>query len=131
MYQLALKTLLLCTIPKAVEETWNYLFGDTPTETPTVKKKKRKAPDYTDITQEHWDWLYNAQQDAHTWNASCKPGQKITQIEIAQAFNREFGTSKSRSAIRRIWAETARDKLPPKQIPAPEVEIVINNSHIR
>lgn len=115
MYQLALKTLLLCTIPKAVEEAWDYMFGE-PKEKPPVKvlKHARKSPDNTKITQEHYDWIFTAEKQANDWNLNNPHrNQRISKQDIANNFNIRFGTSKSRSAIRRIYTENKREDLPP------------------
>ena len=116
MYQLAFKTLLLCTIPKAVEEAWDYLFGETEEDKKAIRRNKhpRKHPDYTDISQEMYDWVEESEKQAAEWNLTHpKRSNHISKQDITDGFNSKFHTDKSRSSVRRIYTDTKRKDLPP------------------
>lgn len=119
MYQLAIKTFVLCTIPKLVDkaidifdDSYDHFFGENTTITTT--KKQRKSPDNSPWNQWHYDETLSAEVNRRRYNA-CTTGVKRTQIDLTEELNEKFGMTKSRASYWRLLNQIRRDDLPPKK----------------
>ena len=101
--KIAISTIL----PKFLEDTYEYLFGDEKEEPVKKKYSKRTKPEYksrkkydgTKITKADFDTIKKMHKK---WKAT-KSTNRITSELLVQDINRDLGLNKSCSFYAKIW----------------------------
>lgn len=108
----ALKSIILYTIPKAVNELWDFLFEDEVVPEPKKQRSNRKKRDTTKLTQHHYDYVITLYALWKKHNIE-HPKNKKTQERLVEILNQKLNLNKGRTFYARIWSgKVDRDDLP-------------------
>lgn len=95
---------LVAQVPKLLENTYDYFFGEEAKEVKTIEVKKslRKKSDKTRITQYQFDFIQDAYTQWFIFNQK-NPTRKKSRADLVAVLNYQLEMNKGITSYSNIW----------------------------